>query len=502
MRNIWISALALASLLTAIPARGDDMMTQVGSVDCKPNGNSWTCPSVAFPQPFGGTPTVVVSIQAFNIPYSPHEGNNVSIAALANNITATGFQPGAWSQVPSFFAGCTVSYVAVGPALQNAVAVPKYLVLTVVYAPPGTKGGSSRSLVSYSAGSTVGTTTSASQSFKVDNSVSFSVSGTLGGAGASFDYSHSTTNNQSITITQSANATISEPGPAVDGISNDEDEVWVLLNPTINFKVSLSSAEWALANTGGAVQALKVGWLNGHETMPPGVAQQLTAAGVTSQDYPTILARDPFATGASTFDPHRFLLLNTSFPYEPPLLPNDPVTTLNFTISSSDVGSVGSQTQDSYQVGLTVTAGSKQLGPSLTDTLTWQWTNTSSLSVSAGTNQSASVTVAGPSYGYTGPTVMNVYLDTMYQTFVFAFAPTTGLESAITGTMTGSNGRAFSSTEVTLIENGVKHRTFTNATGKFVFYGKIYGPVTIQAAGITKQVGQLQKSRKVDIRKP
>jgi hypothetical protein len=476
------------------------MAIQTGSVLCQTvNAQEINCPSVTFKPAFGATPTVVVSLQGYSQNGGAYSFRGID-AAIKGTVTPTGFQPECWSWDSTFVSACRVSWVAVGPALQNATAVPKYLVLAVIYAPPGTKGGASKSSVSYSAGSTAGTATSASQSFKVSNSLSFDVSGPGGGAGVSFDYSHSTTDSQSLNITKSATSTIAESGPGGDGISNDEDEIWLLLNPTINLQVSASSAAWALTNAGDAVQYLKVGWLNGNETMPTGIAQRLAAAGVTAADYPTILARDPLANGSSALDPRRFLPLNTTFPYEPPLLPNDPVTTMNFTASSSDVSSVGSQMQDSYQVGLTITAGSKELGAVLKDTMTWQWTNTSSLSFSAGTNQSASVTVAGPSYGYSGSTVVNVYFDMMYQTFAFELAPIPSQEASVTGTVTNSRGKSLAATEVILIENGVKHRTFTNAKGEFAFYGKTYGPVTIQAAGITKQVGQLQKPRKVDIK--
>lgn len=210
-----------------------------------------------------------------------------------------------------------------GPALLRGVVLPKYLVLTVVYAPPGTNGSHSTSSVSYQAGSSTGTTTSASQSFKTGNSLSFEASANFAGSGAgvgtSFEASQSSTDSQSLEIKKSTTATITLSGPSQDGISHDEDEIWLLLNPTVNLALSSSSAGWMLANTQSVIQYVQVGYLNGHEAMPPGLAAALQTAGITSQDYPDILARDPLADGSSPVDARRFMPLNTTFPYEPPV---------------------------------------------------------------------------------------------------------------------------------------------------------------------------------------
>ncbi len=377
----------------------------------------------------------------------------------------------------------------------------------MLYAPPGTKGGASKSSVSYSAGSTTGTTTSASESFKVANSLSFEVKGSVASAGASFDYSHSTTNNQSLSITKSATSAISETGPATDGINPDEDEIWLLLNPTINLAPAPGAATWALANIQSPdkspVQSLKVGWLNGHYTMPDGVAKNLKAAGITAQEYPTILARDPLNAGSVNLDPSRFVPLNITFPYEPPLQPGDPVTTMSTTLSSSDSSTQGSTVQDSYKIGITLSGGPNFLGiagATLKDTQSWEWTNSTSQSFTSGSNQSASVTIAGPAYGYTGSTVIEVFLDTIYNTFAFSLVQPNSQEAAISGTVNTSAGKAIVSAPVTLTEKGVRHKTFTNGKGEFHFYGRLYGPAAVEANGVKKTLVQAHKQRTVVIK--
>ena len=136
------------------------------------------------------------------------------------------------------------------------------MVLTVVYAPPGTNGGHSASSVSYQSGSTTGTVTSSSRSFKDGVSASVEASGSIfgngGGVGVAFDYSNST-DSESVEIKKSVTATISQAGPSQDGINHDQDEIWLLLRPTINLALSDSTTDWMLANTNATVQVLTCG---------------------------------------------------------------------------------------------------------------------------------------------------------------------------------------------------------------------------------------------------
>src|SRR5688572_10972611 len=62
-----------------------------------------------------------------------------------------------------------------GP-LSGTVRLP-YLVLTVLYAPPGTNGGKSSSQAAYGDGSTTGTSVSATSSFRQGVSVSVKATG-------------------------------------------------------------------------------------------------------------------------------------------------------------------------------------------------------------------------------------------------------------------------------------------------------------------------------------
>jgi hypothetical protein len=111
---------------------------------------------------------------------------------------------------------------------------------------PGSNGGKNKSNVSYAAGSTTGTTTSSSQSFKQGYSISAEADGgffgNTGGGGLSFEYSKSDTNDQSVDIKKSVGSKISYDGPGHDGVDHDYDAIYVWLNPTVDVGLTASSA--------------------------------------------------------------------------------------------------------------------------------------------------------------------------------------------------------------------------------------------------------------------
>jgi len=497
-----VTAHFFAALLSTA-ASADDTLTQTGkfnfvNVTGDPYHPNFVPLDIPFPQDFGGIPAVSITF--------PHVGHCFQHAPwgtmTASNITMKGFR--------ASVTGCfypTATWTAVGPRLVRGTIVPRYLVLTVIYAPPGTNGGHSSSSVSYQAGSTAGTTTSSSRSFKTGLSVSVEASGGFfgsgGGAGVSFEASQSTTDSQSLEVKKSTSSTITQVGPSQDGINHDEDEIWLLLNPTVNLALSSSAAEWVLADTRSPVQYVHVGWLNGHEAMPVGVVAALQSAGITPDVYPDILARDPFANGSAALDTSRFISINTTFPYEPPYAANDPVPTSTYNISNSTIKTQGHELVDTFKVQISQfgTADFASFAKvKLSDATNWEWTNKSSSSSSAGTSQSAQLTIGGPAYGYGGPTVVQVYFDTIYKTFAFALLSASPTDAALRGTLIGADGVPAAREEVTLEESSkIVHETVTNSKGEFAFYGPISGDVTIKALGIIQTIPAVQFTRTITL---
>ena len=524
MASFRVHMVVTGLLCLAGAARGQDgTFTQIGSWSCTypsvghppygPNDRQgpgpYVCPRASFSKPFGATPDIVfipgsVSVQ---VPPPPGFPGAVSFQGL----TADGFVPvlflngGGRSGAPRGTA--TGQYIAVGPNGPVSVTVkPKYVVLTVVYAPPGTNGGKSTSLVSYGAGSTAGVTTSANRSFKQNYAVAVKGGagflGTGGSAEFGFSYGHTDGDDSSLDIKRSTTTTIERPGPAADGINHDEDVIYLWLNPTIDLSLTASSASWTFVDTEtAAIQFLFVGALKDPSKMPPGVMRQLQQHGITAADFPDILQRDPFSGGAVVPDPQRFTPLNFTFPYEPPLTSTDPVLTTTYSLVNTSTSSAGSSVEDDYKVSLAITSEASYLDlvkGSMTNSASWEWSNKSSRSTSAGTIETASAKIGGPAFGYAGATAMEVYYDRIYRTF--AFVPVDGEPVALAGTLLGSDGEPLGSKEVSLTQNGVVRRTFTDARGEYRFYGNVEGPAILEALGARQALPQSRPARRTNIR--
>ena len=130
--------------------------------------------------------------------------------------------------INGFFGPCEVPTEPQPPSPSGTVQ-PKYKILTVVFAPPGTQGGGSTSSVTYGSGSTTGSTVSASNSFKQSYSISVTKEvgflGTGGSLGASFGYGRNSSNSNSLDIKKAISTEINHRGPSIDGIDHDRDQI-------------------------------------------------------------------------------------------------------------------------------------------------------------------------------------------------------------------------------------------------------------------------------------
>lgn len=403
-----------------------------------------------------------------------------------------------------------------GPVVSGTVQ-PKYYILSVIYAPPGTKGGDISSSVKYGSGSTTGTTVSSSSSFKNNHSVTVSTGVNIFevvkiGGELSYEYTRNKSSNRSLDIRKSASKEINMPGPSVDGIDHDRDQIWLWLNPTVKLTLTPTSASWALDSKREAViQFVFAGHLKDPSKMPPGVVQALRSHGITAEDFPEILKADPFvrrrrlveATEPEpiVIDTKRFKRLPTTFPYEPPFAQGDKATTLTFSITNATAGSSASSVERETTLGANSSGSAGFLSffeASIKNENKWTWTNSTTNSTSADATESAAVTVGGPAFGYTGPTNMRVYYDVLYKTFLFVpIEPE--IQPVLQGRVMSSSGKAVGGKEVIVVANGVKHRTFTNAKGEYRIFERISGPLRLQVDAVRKQLSPLQPGKKADI---
>jgi hypothetical protein len=155
-------------------------------------------------------------------------------------------------------ATCSGTGLCVPPSALDGTVSPLYQVLAVLYAPPGYLGtpspnGAAPSVAEYSSDSKAGTTTSTAKSFKDSNTVSATLSGGAFGddtsVGFSVEQSTSKQNKAALEITKDAKTDVKVPGPPTDGIDHAYDEIWLALNPSVDFVSQGSAVSWSLQAT-------------------------------------------------------------------------------------------------------------------------------------------------------------------------------------------------------------------------------------------------------------
>lgn len=140
------------------------------------------------------------------------------------------------------------------------------------------------------------------------------------------------------------------------------------------------------------IQFVYAAWLKNPQLLPVGLQKKFSEAGLTPADYAQILSTDPFASGITTIDPLRYLPVDRSFPYIPPLNAQAAVLTQTFNQQSSVTHSASLSTQVQY--GVTLGAFASVGVPmvftaklSFSDSL--QWTNTSRVGTTSTSSESA-----------------------------------------------------------------------------------------------------------------
>ncbi|MFY9826186.1 MAG: hypothetical protein WAM82_32775 [Thermoanaerobaculia bacterium] len=335
-----------------------------------------------------------------------------------------------------------------------------------------------------------GTSWSLADGFSVGDTKLFTV-----GLGADFSATH--TYGGSFSITKSDTRTITLPGNG-DGINHEQDEIYILLNPVVSIGVLGVTAQWNIGYKGASPieYPLTVAELRHPELLAPNVARLFKD--LTPDDYASILAQDPFAdhpTGG--IDPKRYKDLHQSIPYKPPL-PQDCNDGTCTCLSYSDVVKIDKQSETStgyqttYKTSLSIDAN---LGAALfkstdTSTVTLQ----SSTSDTNGSTVSASLAISCPSVAYTKPedsALLEVYWDTVYQTFMFAPADTAPELMLHQGHLTDTSGKPLALRTVRLAVDGVIYSTLTDRYGEYRFFAALPNHPesgTLSVAGIKRAV--------------
>jgi Bacterial Ig-like domain (group 3)/Galactose oxidase, central domain len=197
--------------------------------------------------------------------------------------------------------------------IQSAGVHPKFMVLNVMYAPPG-----SGSSVTYTNQTQVGVGTTATQT--KSNAPTLSLSGSIGiatiGGNGNYTNAQSTTNTYSVNTTTTDAMTVPGSSSSTLGVDHEADVIWVWLNPESDFSLTApSTLVWNGYATNQNdpnvalgmmdIVALTVGQLDGSTPIPPNLRELLDrnwdtissggAGPITNSDLQTILQRDPFA---------------------------------------------------------------------------------------------------------------------------------------------------------------------------------------------------------------
>ena len=388
---------------------------------------------------------------------------------------------------------------------------PKYLILALIYAPPGCTGKSGAgcgtpSSVDYSSQSSQGTKISTKDSFKEGVTVTASIGSSVLGSNVSAGYTATQTDSDTVTLTKTAGLDVKVNANG-DGIDHGQDQFILLLNPTVTLSKVGGNVYWTPGYSGPAEirYSVYVSELRDPSTMRADVAQELKNLNFTDDDYQAILSFDPYggrvqtpttthagipntvatvvstitvaSTGQSgpTLDGSRFSILSWNFPYEPADLATDcnggVCSCLIFqgNLKNDYAEDNGSEQDYSYTVSAEASAGVKDVwGLKVSTDLTWSTSATTDNT--KGSTQSATAAISCPSPTYAGPTNVQLYWDKLFGTFMFVLEDYSPTMLVHQGKVTDSSGKPVNGQLVELTYGGITYHTVTARDGSYRFY--------------------------------
>jgi hypothetical protein len=229
---------------------------------------------------------------------------------------------------------------------------------------------------------------------------------------------------------------------------------------------------------------------------------------MTTADYATILAQDPYAYSTPSLPPApRYAQTTLGFEYEPPSQASTTICTNGVCACVSKNGEITSEfetdtvasSEQSYKVSFTTSLGATDVvvltaGGDIT------WDNKSTTTHTTSATEHASATIACPSAGYTGLNHISVYWDTIYGSFLFV---PQGVEIGVGNGVGGpiiyqglvvSQGKPQARQEVELKVGKVTYRTTTNNKGEYAFHSSVVKPGRGQPLMAELSVGGVKRS--------
>ena len=312
------------------------------------------------------------------------------------------------------------AYLTLPPPV-NFTVFPKFLIGSVIYVPPGQ--GSS---ITYGAGTVTGSTMSTTSSWNNSSSVGVSI----GIFSITFGNNFGGQTTHSVDMQKTVTTNITYRAPPSDWVNHDYDQIQIFLGVNVNASVDyLGNVTWGLdfsqvLDRGFAVTGYDItgGCLRPNSPIPPSQCAAtlnfLSSVGITSADYPSILGANPFAypNAPPTPDPRRYVRID-SLSY----LPDPTGRTVVYTENNSTTITNSETTSYGYSVAAGLSASYD--GTSLRTPDTFTFGSSSTTSNRTGSTNSSAFSLSMPSFEYTGPNTLFVYLDTVFKTFMFSTVP-------------------------------------------------------------------------------
>lgn len=325
---------------------------------------------------------------------------------------------------------------------------PKFVIVGVTYAPPGPS-----SSITYTGTTSIGNTTTISNSFSEDIGFSVSVAAKFSGVVAtgsitgteSTDYTQGSSSATTTTISKLTSLAYKTMGTgnAFSPVSHDYDTIWLWLNPVVmlTYTPGTSSTPAGIQWNGYGfdttdpsgtyqpdVEPVLVGYLNGDFGSNPSINAILARSWATGQTWPTgegpglttaditnIIAADPLTNSSYSllqFYPYttsdgRFTLMEgpnspNPIPYEQAGPGNGGGLTTIYSVTQTNTQSVaqGSSSGFKQAFGMEEVFGGTLFGTGVTTTLkqsdTLNWTNSTLSTLTTTTTLQDALSVTGP----------------------------------------------------------------------------------------------------------
>src|SRR5712691_7976170 len=164
---------------------------------------------------------------------------------VANCHAGCGANQGCHNACDAQYQSCLNNCPPPPPTSVSGSVLPKFVILSVIYAPPGQK-----STVAYGNSTVMGTTTSWGQSFQYTDTLTASFTGSIGPSGSGAEsWSQTSDSSGSIAITKTSTSGLTVPGPSDSNLDIDHrlDQIVVWLNPKLDIASSSNNSsqlEW------------------------------------------------------------------------------------------------------------------------------------------------------------------------------------------------------------------------------------------------------------------